>query len=174
MAQLSGQEIEANSMQIATTAMTLLQLREACSVFVYVSRTPEVETMQLLLQLLHRGCEVSVPLILDDADGGSLMQAVHIDGVGQLRPGRFGIMAPPAANRRCHNPDVVLVPGLAFDSSGGRLGQGAGYYDGWFAANHDSCRIGLAHSLQLVQKVPVEQHDMRMHFVVTEQGKLQC
>jgi len=66
-------------------------------------------------------------------------------------------------------PDAVFVPLLAFDEDGGRLGQGGGYYDRWIAANPDALRIGLAWDAQKVDRVPMEEHDRKLHMVVTPQ-----
>ena len=68
------------------------------------------------------------------------------------------------------DPDVILTPLLAFDAQGGRLGQGGGYYDRTFAARPDAVRIGFAYAGQLVDDLPVEAHDIRLHGVLTETG----
>ena len=79
------------------------EFREAKSVFIYVARPPEVETEPLIAQILRSNREVSVPLIVDIATGSEMRSAVITDA-GQLEPGRFGIMAPAADSRICHNP----------------------------------------------------------------------
>ena len=71
--------------------------------------------------------------------------------------------------------DVFLVPGLAFDPNGGRLGNGAGHYDRILSsARGDSATIGIAPAARLVDVVPVEQHDVRVDWLATEDGVLSC
>ena len=67
-------------------------------------------------------------------------------------------------------PDLILTPLLAFDSRGGRLGQGGGYYDRTFAALPDAVRVGFAYAGQEIENLPVETHDIRLHGVLTESG----
>jgi 5-formyltetrahydrofolate cyclo-ligase len=68
-------------------------------------------------------------------------------------------------------PDAVLVPGLGFDVNGGRLGRGGGFYDRLLAAG-TACRVGVAFECQVVEALPLEPHDRRMEFIITEQRVL--
>lgn len=71
--------------------------------------------------------------------------------------------------------DLILVPGLAFTRDGARLGRGGGYYDRLLA--HPQCRahrIGIAYDLQIVDSIPVESHDQRVHQIITESGLIQA
>jgi 5-formyltetrahydrofolate cyclo-ligase len=90
----------------------------------------------------------------------------------ELRPGRFGILEPPsgATGVELLPADLVLVPGLAFDSEGRRLGRGGGHYDGTFppAAGPAPRLFGLAYEFQVVELVPHDSHDRRMDAIVTE------
>jgi 5-formyltetrahydrofolate cyclo-ligase len=68
-------------------------------------------------------------------------------------------------------PDVVIVPGVAFTARGDRLGQGGGWYDRFLAATRAECTtIGVGFDLQLVERLPVERHDVVLDHVVTESG----
>jgi len=91
---------------------------------------------------------------------------------GPLEPGRFGIPAPrsdaPAAAPE--QIDLVLVPGLAFDRSGHRLGYGRGYYDAALAAAPRALRVGLCHAFQLVDRLPVRAGDEPVDYLVTPDG----
>jgi 5-formyltetrahydrofolate cyclo-ligase len=86
---------------------------------------------------------------------------------GPLQPGKFDIPEPTGRERR---PDVVLVPGVAFDRRGHRLGYGRGYYDRALAASPGARRIGLCHSFQLVEALPEESHDEPVDYIVTPDG----
>lgn len=92
----------------------------------------------------------------------------------ELRPGRFGILEPvgevPDAGSGF---DLILVPGMAFDLRGGRLGRGKGFYDR-FLSNARGLRVGVCFEDQIVGDVPVEPHDLRMNFVVTPSAIYRC
>ncbi len=65
-------------------------------------------------------------------------------------------------------PDLIVTPLLAFDATGGRLGQGGGFYDRTFAALPDAIRVGLAYDGQRLDALPMQDHDVRLHGVLTE------
>jgi len=105
------------------------------------------------------------------ADGAAFYRIKSPD---QLVPGRFGILEPPQFASMCVDvaaADLVLVPGLAFDAEGRRLGRGRGYYDAILEKTSAGCRrIGVAFDLQIVDQVPVEGHDQRVDAVLTPGG----
>jgi len=70
--------------------------------------------------------------------------------------------------------DLILVPGLAFDASGGRLGRGGGYYDRFLPRAEHACRIGVCFARQVVERVPAGGDDARVHMLLTENGLRAC
>lgn len=97
-----------------------------------------------------------------------------ITGREELLLGSFGILEPPADASPAGNEfDLILVPGLAFDLRGGRLGRGRGYYDR-FLAGATGLRVGVCFEDQIVADVPLEPHDLRMDFVVTPSSICRC
>lgn len=105
----------------------------------------------------------------------------RFDSFDELTPGTWGILEPSPARRPTHRllrpeqVDLVVVPGLAFDAHGGRLGYGKGYYDGLLArVRGDVVAVGLCFEGQVVPAVPVAPHDMPMNFIVTEERVLSC
>jgi len=92
----------------------------------------------------------------------------------ELLPGKFGILEPSAEASHAGNEfDLILVPGLAFDLRGGRLGRGKGFYDR-FLAEARGLRAGVCFDDQIVDGVPSEPHDLRMDFVVTPSSIYRC
>jgi 5-formyltetrahydrofolate cyclo-ligase len=73
-----------------------------------------------------------------------------------------GTAAPP--------PDLVIVPGLAFDLTGARLGRGKGFYDRWLAANPTVRTLGVCFKCQILERIPAEPHDVRVNAILTEEG----
>ncbi|MFC5472212.1 5-formyltetrahydrofolate cyclo-ligase [Cohnella suwonensis] len=116
--------------------------------------------------------------------GGEGLELREVESVNDWSAGRWGVPEPDPSRTRPMDkklpPDAVLVPGLAFDASGGRLGYGGGYYDRLYQevtgrAEYESVGlplwIGFAFSAQLVEgSLPAESHDLRLDAVATDEG----
>jgi len=76
-------------------------------------------------------------------------------------------MRVPGQGKSIVNPDIIIVPGLAFDRTGNRLGRGGGFYDAYLR-NFDGPKVGICKQLQLVDELPIEEHDVKVDFVITE------
>ena len=99
----------------------------------------------------------------------------RLEGACDLSPGRFGILEPPqdAPCSSLLELDLVFIPGVAFDRYGGRLGRGGGFYDRALAGADGSAgprRLGVGFAFQWVERVPVLDHDLAVHGVLTEEG----
>jgi len=140
------------------------------SVVAYCSTGSEVGTSDLIDLLLADGHEVAVPV----CDQGQVMRACVIDGRSGLEPGRFGILEPTEKEPLENEPDMVLVPGLAFDESGTRLGHGGGVYDRDLAAHEGGLGGGVCFEAALQPSLPREVHDRPMDLLVTEKGTIRC
>jgi 5-formyltetrahydrofolate cyclo-ligase len=92
--------------------------------------------------------------------------------VEDLRPGRYGVPAPPPEIPAVAlGPgDLLLVPGVAFDAAGRRLGRGGGHYDRVLAASDGAVPVGVGYAFQLVGEVPVEPHDRPVRAWLCEKG----
>lgn len=97
---------------------------------------------------------------------GDCLVFVSVEGKGQFKQGVFGVFEPlgKAFNGKI---DVMFIPGLAFDKYGGRLGRGKGYYDRYLAS-YTGIKVGVTFEEHLVDKVPMESHDVFMDFILTE------
>jgi 5-formyltetrahydrofolate cyclo-ligase len=140
------------------------------TLFVYVNFRSEVETLQLIQRCLEKDKRVVVPLV--DSVQSTMIALQVTDLEEDLQPGYFEIPEPdPAKTSRVDGKeiDVVVLPGSVFDIEGGRLGYGGGYYDRFLVNDApQACRIGLAFELQIVPAVPLEPHDQRLDYLVTE------
>jgi 5-formyltetrahydrofolate cyclo-ligase len=136
----------------------------------YVNFREEVETTELIASLLREGRRVVVPIQPHDPADGLLFAEIRT--LSELAPNHFGILQPPLAAARLVPSNAIplfLVPGLAFDPAGHRLGYGLGFYDRAFAeAAPGTLKVGLAFELQVLDSVPADPHDVPMDFVVTE------
>ncbi len=139
-------------------------------VALYAAMRGEVGTERIRSRCLAGGVLLYYPRVMED---GELSFFRHREGDGWV-PGPYGIREPQAApgdQGARDGFDLVVVPGLAFDAAGRRLGQGYGYYDRFLAAlGGASLSVGLAFSWQIVPEVPVDAWDVPVDAVVTEDG----
>lgn len=124
----------------------------------------EVLTLPLIARLLQEHRQVLVPR----TEPGRKLSWAPIADLDTLVPGAFGIPEPPLHVRAVTPQDdgVIVVPGLAFDRRGHRIGFGGGYFDR-FLADFSGLTIGLAYPWQLVERLPSEAHDIPVRMVVT-------
>ena len=142
---------------------------EARRVGLFAGLPGEPDTRPLFSMLRGMGKEVFLPRCL--ADGG--LEMAGVADWSALRPGRFGIPEPPdgAPCQPLSMLDLILVPGVAFDPFGGRLGRGGGFYDRAVAAGDGGGRrLGVGFAFQLVERVPVREHDRGVAGLLTERS----
>lgn len=140
------------------------------TVLVYLPLPGEVDTWPLVHELWARGARTVAPCCRDCAGE---MDFFEFQTIQDLSPGRFGILEPDrqaCPQRSPEDIDAVLVPALAFDRDGFRLGFGGGYYDRLLSRlDQDVPTIGLGFDLQLVDALPRETHDQPVRVICTEQ-----
>lgn len=156
----------------AWQALRALPWRERRRVALFWPHAGEVDTRPLLHALFWLGALPLLPRM--QGRGQPLVFAAWTPDTA-LAGGPFGVMEPPA-DQPAAVPDIILVPLLAFDREGRRLGYGAGFYDRTLAAlaaeNHQALRAGFAFASQEVDMVPTDAHDAPLDLVVTEAGVL--
>ncbi|KXG78429.1 5-formyltetrahydrofolate cyclo-ligase [Fervidicola ferrireducens] len=165
---LSEKEVMEKSEKIMSHLFELEDFKKAGLVMFYVDCRNEVMTKKAIEKALAMGKRVAVPKTVK----GEGLLAIEIKSTDELACGTFGILEP--VNNSIVNPfeiDLVLVPGIAFDRRGYRLGYGAGYYDMFLPRLRKGVKkIGLAFEMQLADCIPAEAHDVRMDAVLTEKG----
>lgn len=152
--------------RIADEVMALLaKLPKGTVVGLYAAKGSEVATAAIDARARAAGLRVAYPIV-----EGPLRLSFAEAQIGELVPGPFGLREPAASATRVALADVAafLVPGVAFDRSGGRIGWGRGYYDATLAAAPAAVRIGLAFECQVLDRVERDPHDVVLHHVVTE------
>lgn len=158
------------SRAVAQRLWALPAFDRSANLLAYVNFRSEVETLPIIGQCLARGKEICVPLTLTRERRLAIYRLT--DPESDLIPGYCDIPEPDPARLEPVDPhtiDAVLVPGSVFDVQGGRLGYGGGYYDRFFANEApQAVRIGIAYDLQVVAAVPLEPHDQKLDYLVTE------
>ncbi len=126
--------------------------------------------------MIRAAWQVGKTLLLPRMQAGHNLEFAVVGDLGMLRPGRHGVLEPVAEcpKRAIGEETLVLVPGLAFDREGGRLGRGGGYYDRALAASSgqraSAIRVGIGFDRQVLEAVPMTPLDVRMDFIATESG----
>tara|TARA_R110001599_G_scaffold353459_1_gene592694 strand:- start:408143 stop:408721 length:579 start_codon:yes stop_codon:yes gene_type:complete len=144
---------------------------EATRIALYLANDGEIETTSLETVCRNEGKLLFLPVI----DESNELEFARWDSAITLQANRFGIPEPAADAERSSVSalDMVLLPLVAWDLHGGRLGMGGGYYDRALAGVDGPLLVGLAHSLQQVARVPGDPWDISMDFVLTE-AALHC
>lgn len=155
------------SRRIAERLWTLPAFTRGRHVLFYAAAGGEVETLPLLEQWLAGGRTVILPRV--EGDGVTLVEVGQLE---DLSPGYRDILEPRRGTGQIvswEEVDLALVPGLAFDLQGNRLGRGGGHYDrGLARIGRQALKIGLAFDFQIVERLPVEDRDIPVDLVVTE------
>jgi len=144
---------------------TLPEALAARLVLAYIAMPEELDPAPAVQSLTARGVTVAYPRVA--GPGALTLHLVRTDA--DLETARFGLLQPTIASPPVDPADVdlVIVPGLAFDALGGRVGFGGGYYDRLLARMPHALRVGYSYDEQLVGHVPHEPHDTHMDVVVT-------
>jgi 5-formyltetrahydrofolate cyclo-ligase len=167
-AELSMGTFRSHSQAIINQCIGLEEWQYAKTVHVYVSGiNNEVETLGLIYMMFDSGKSVVVPKC-----DMKLRKTVNIQigSFDDLSLSEYGIMEPEYKAEHEIPPDrfdIVLVPLLAFDRNGGRVGFGGGYYDE-LLGKCDCVKVGFAYSFQEIDIVPVEPHDVPLDIIITE------
>ena len=138
----------------------------------FVSFRNEPDTHRLIVRALGAGKGVCVPLC---RKGRTLVNR-RIQALSDLSRSTFGLLEPLNEALPAVDPlelDLVIVPGLAFDTSGNRIGFGAGYYD-CFLASTDAVKLAVAYDFQILDTVPTQPHDVPVDLIVTESTVHHC
>ena len=161
------------SNRMMTVFCALPDFKEPRKVLCYASMADEVQIRPLMEKWLSLGVTVALPHIT----GKGQMEAVSFTDFDSLVEGEYGILTPDLEKGEIIPPDeldLIIVPGIAYDTRGDRLGMGGGFYDAYLARATKAKRIALAFSCQLVAKIPMEAHDVLVHKIITEQGIYNC
>lgn len=167
---LSENEINLKSNLIKDKLFHTNEYINSKTIFGFISFGSEINTHTLIEEIINDGKKVGVPYTYPKE---KIMIVSEIKNLkNDLEIGNYGILTPRESELKPINPkdiDLVLVPGLAFDKKGYRVGYGGGYYDRFFEKiNENAIKIGLAFDLQLVEENPRDRFDIPVDYIITE------
>jgi 5-formyltetrahydrofolate cyclo-ligase len=170
---LAGETVLGLSARIAERLAGLTAYRASRHVLFYLSFDNEVRTDEMIQAALAAGKTVYVPCVNEDERGLDIARLAGLDE-RMFELNRFGIREPKdRALAPVSAIDLALLPGLAFDARGGRVGFGAGYYDG-LLKKFAGVTVALAFDFQVLDRVPMEERDVPVRALLTEKRTINC
>jgi 5-formyltetrahydrofolate cyclo-ligase len=162
--ELSPEQVSCQSLALQLNFLALPEYQRSQVLALYAQIQHEVETSAVAVEALAAGKTLLYPAVQ-----GSDMQFRRVQGLNELTPGRYGIPEPAGDAWEPKHADLIVVPGVAFDLSGRRIGYGKGYYDKALHRLEGTGRlIGFCYDFQLLNEIVGEPHDVMMDIIVTE------
>ena len=162
----TSQQLGEMSLCIMSSLLSHSQIQKADYVLMYHSLPDEVDTHSALDQLLAMGKKVFLPKVVSDTE----MTIHEYTGADSLQPSEpYGILEPTTPELSIINCQlsIAIVPGMAFDRQGHRLGRGKGYYDRFLSRIPNIYKIGVCFPFQMLESIPSESTDVVMDEVIT-------
>ena len=167
---LPKEEVTSKSRNIEERLFNLDPYKKSRTVMLFVSFNNEVYTHDMIKKSFGKK-NVVIPKVMQQ----EIEPSVIIDFDSLIPAGKFGILEPIEIMKIAYkNIDLVLVPGIAFDSGGHRIGYGFGYYDKFLKKVPKAVKVGLAFDFQIVDRIPAEEHDVPVDFIITEKRVIEC
>ncbi len=161
---LSAAELAVMSEDICSKVLALASWQEAGTLLLYYPLPDEVDVRLLIKDAFESGKKVLLPVVKGDE-----LELRLYEGEASLKEGAFGIMEPTGplfAPIHYDEIELAIIPGMAFDSAGHRLGRGKGYYDRLLPNLRDAKLIGVCFPFQFLEEVPAEAHDISVCKVI--------
>ena len=159
---MTQEEIEQASASLAELFLASKMYQQAKTVYGYLPYNQEVRTVPMLQKALDDGKKVAVPKVYGDE-----MRFIYLTDLSQVENGYAGIPEPIADGPVADDPTaLVLMPGLAFDPEGHRIGYGGGFYDRFLAAEPNHPTLALGYEFQVLPKLETEEYDIPVDCVL--------
>ena len=166
---LSENEILEKSKKIQNNLFNLEQYKKLKIIMFFVSFNNEVNTHNMIRNALK-----NKTVIVPKVEHHEIEPSIIID-FDNLIPGKFGILEPIETLKIAYkNIDLILVPGIIFDTEGHRIGYGYGYYDRFLKKVPKAIKIGVVFDFQIIDKIPREMHDVAVDLIITEKRVINC
>jgi len=167
-------EVSEKSRRIKDQLFSMKEFKDAGTILFYVSYDNEVNTHEMIQESLTMKKHLVVPV--SDVKTRTIICSALVKW-DDLSFGAYNILEP---RKDCigqiapESIDLMVLPGIAFDCEGNRIGHGKGYYDRLLQNNLHAHRFGLAFELQIVEKIPTEKYDRKVEKIITEDRIINC
>jgi len=166
---LSREKVLEMSREIKERLFDLPEYRSCKVIMFYIAHDNEVETREMIIDSLNNK-KVLVPYTSLESD---MIYPVEIENLDDLEKCAFGILEPQNKKIYRGDIDVIIVPGIAFDLRGYRIGYGKGFYDR-FLRGANALKIGIAYDFQIVDRISEDKNDVPVDMIVSEKRVLLC
>lgn len=146
----------------------LIEAKGYQTIHCYLPMGHEIDIIPLIEKMLDAAKTVITPKTLAKRN----LRHLRLTSLAELEAGVFGTRHPAHAQEYSGAYDLIIVPGLAFDSANYRLGYGGGYYDGFLLQHPTAYKLGICYPFQRVKNVPVEAHDIQLNAVLVREDLL--
>lgn len=174
--EIPKEQVEQNSEAVFKNLSDLKEYNDAQNVMLYLAFRNEIITQEIIEDSLNKGKRVFIPVAVPETKELIVSELKSLED--DLEAGNYSILEPKPEALRPTPPqeiDLVLVPGVAFDKRGYRIGYGGGYYDRFLPKlKKGASTIALAHELQIVDKVEEDEFDYPVQYVITENRVIRC
>ena len=159
---MTEEQIETASCQLGEMFAACYAYRQAKTIYGYLPYNQEVRTIPMLERALAEGKRVAVPKVFGDQ-----MKFIYMTDLSRVEKGYAGIPEPIDDKQVADDPTaLVLMPGLAFDSDGHRIGYGGGFYDKFLAEEPDHPTVALCYDFQMLPQLETEEFDVPVDCVL--------
>jgi len=157
-------EVSEKSRNIVNRILVKESYKKADCIYAYIGTRNEVDLQALIEDAWMKGKRVAVPRVC-----GQDMSFYYIESYADLVKGNFGILEPKDGAMQAEEKDaLMLIPGVAYDKMGNRIGYGGGYYDRYLSGVHNHYIIAPAYEFQIVNMLASEKHDIQVDEIISE------
>ncbi|HYY71418.1 MAG TPA: 5-formyltetrahydrofolate cyclo-ligase [Nitrososphaeraceae archaeon] len=165
---LSEFEIINNSKIINIRVIATKEYQSSKSIGAYYPIGSEVKTFEIIKHSIDNKKDIGLPRVLDSTNIEFFKIIEDSFEKIKFTKGKYGIFENTMSNTRIDQMDLLIIPGIAFDLQGNRLGYGKGYYDRLLSSRKAKYIIGLAYEDQLINEIPNNDHDIPVNIIITE------
>jgi 5-formyltetrahydrofolate cyclo-ligase len=165
---LSEYEIINNSKIISDRFISTNEYKNSKSIGAYYPTGSEVKTFDIIKHSIERNKEVGLPRVIDSTKIEFFKIMEESFEKIKFTKGKYGIFENSTSTTNMEKMDLLIIPGIAFDLQGNRLGYGKGYYDRFLSLRKVKYIIALAYETQLVNEIPNNEHDIPVEIIITE------
>ncbi len=144
--------------------------QETDEIFCYLNNEDEVQTDFIINKAWMHGKKVAVPKVLRKG----VMEFFYINNMDELVCGHYGILEPVSDNIAKGKHALMLIPGVAFDRNGSRIGYGGGYYDRYLINHPYSLKVALSYACQITKYIMADDNDIPVDMIFTEREIIRC
>ncbi len=162
--QLTQEAVVQKSKKINEQLFEIAQQKDLTAVHCFIPMGKEVDIKPFISYLLKTETTVVCPKTLKKPS----LKHLILSDLNNVEQGRFGTVYPAGDKEYLGSFDLIIVPGLAFDQQGGRLGYGGGFYDNFLVKHPAAIKVGVGYDFQLMHQVPTEEHDVRLEIALAD------